>query len=135
MSHRIARMATASASSREGKAIQPDVVSVGFDFDGEFFFIGGTRILKSTKYKNTLKNKKVAIVVDDLEDINPPSPRGIKIYGVADIVIRQGGYTDRKGQLRHHYIRISPKKKWSWGIEESMFVNGRFSVKKMAEKD
>lgn len=37
MSHRLARIATASALSRESKFIQPDVVPVGFDFDGEFF--------------------------------------------------------------------------------------------------
>jgi pyridoxamine 5'-phosphate oxidase family protein len=28
------------------------------------------------------------------------------------------------------YIRISPKKKWSWGIEEPVFVEGRFNVKR-----
>lgn len=72
----------------------------------------------------------MAIVIDDLGDADPPFPRGMRIYGNADIVIRQGGYMDRTGQLQHHYIRINPKKKWSWGIEESMFVNGRFSVKK-----
>lgn len=31
------------------------------------FFIGGTSILKSTKYKNTLRNNNVAIVIDELE--------------------------------------------------------------------
>jgi pyridoxamine 5'-phosphate oxidase family protein len=122
MSHRLARLATVStSSSRENKFIQPDVVPVDLDFDGEFFFIGEMSILKSTKYKNTLKNKKVAIVIDDLGDVDPP--------------FRQDGYTDRRGHLRHHYVRISPKKKWSWGIEEPMFVNGRFSIKKTAEKD
>ena len=136
MSHSLARLATVStSSSRENKFIQPDVVPVDLDFDGEFFFIGEMSILKSTKYKNTLKNKKVAIVIDDLGDVDPPFPRGIRIYGNADIVIRQDGYTDRRGHLRHHYVRISPKKKWSWGIEEPMFVNGRFSIKKTAEKD
>jgi pyridoxamine 5'-phosphate oxidase family protein len=42
---------------------------------------------------------------------------------------------DQAGRSPQHYIRISPKKKWSWGIEEPIFVNGRFSMKKMAEKD
>jgi pyridoxamine 5'-phosphate oxidase family protein len=28
------------------------------------------------------------------------------------------------------YIRISPKKKWSWGIEEPVFIEGRFNLKR-----
>jgi pyridoxamine 5'-phosphate oxidase family protein len=36
-SQRLARIATAAAASSEG-FIQPDVVPVGFDFGGEYFF-------------------------------------------------------------------------------------------------
>lgn len=133
MSQHLARIATASASSQN--FLQPDVVSVRFDFDGEFFYIGETSFSKSTIYKNALKNNKVAIVIDDLGDVDPPSPRGIRIYGDANIVIRQDGNMDQTGHLGHHYIKISPRKKWSWGIEELMFVNGRFSVRRAPEKD
>ena len=49
-------------------------------------------ILKSTKYKNILKNNKVALVIDDLKTINPWDPRGIRIYGIVDTVDRQWGY-------------------------------------------
>jgi pyridoxamine 5'-phosphate oxidase family protein len=28
------------------------------------------------------------------------------------------------------YIRVTPKRKWSWGIEEPIFVEGRFNVKR-----
>ena len=28
------------------------------------------------------------------------------------------------------YIRIKPIKKWSWGIDEPVFVEGKFNVKK-----
>ena len=48
-------------------------------------------ILRSTKYKNVLKNNKVVIVIDDLKSAEPWDPRGIKVYGTADIVNRQGG--------------------------------------------
>jgi pyridoxamine 5'-phosphate oxidase family protein len=120
-SQRLARIATAVAtSSDERGSIQPDVVPVGFDFDG----------LKSTKYKNVLQNNKVAIVIDDLKSVDPWDPRGMKIYGTADIVTRQGGYMDRTGHSNPQYIRISPKKKWSWGIDEPIFVEGRFNVKR-----
>jgi pyridoxamine 5'-phosphate oxidase family protein len=74
-SQRLARIATASsssslASSREG-FIQPDVVPVGFDFDGKYFYVSGMNLLKSTKYKNVQKNPRVALVIDDLKSVNP----------------------------------------------------------------
>lgn len=130
-SQHLTRIATASESSKEGEegSIQPDVVPVGFDFDGDYFYVGGMNLLKSTKYKNVLKNNKVALVIDDLKTIDPWDPRGLKIYGTADIVTRQGGYMDSTGDSNLHYIRITPKKKWSWGIEEPVFVEGKFNVK------
>src|SRR5919106_3459233 len=140
-SQRLARIATAApaASSKQeeqegdGTSIQPDVVPVGFDFDGDFFYISGMNLLKSTKYKNVLRNNKVAIVIDDLKSIDPWDPRGMKIYGTADIVTRQGGYMESTGHSNPQYIRISPKKKWSWGIDEPIFVEGRFNVKRAEE--
>jgi pyridoxamine 5'-phosphate oxidase family protein len=131
-SQRLVRIATASVSSKEEEngSIQPDVVPVGFDFDGEYFYVGGMNIVKSKKYKNVLKNNKVAIVIDDLKSVDPWDPRGMKIYGKADIVTRQGGYMESTGNSNPQYIRINPKKKWSWGIEEPVFVEGRFNVKR-----
>ena len=92
-SQRLARIATAASTQQEG-SVQPDVVPVGFDFDGEYLYVGGMNLLKSTKFRNVLKNNKVAIVVDDLKSIDPWDPRGIRIYGTADIVTRQGGYME-----------------------------------------
>ena len=134
-SQRLARIATASAPtlSEEAGSAQPDVVPVGYDFDGDCFYVGGMNLLRSTKYKNVLHNNKVAIVIDDLKSVDPWDPRGMKIYGTADIVIRQGGYMDRTGHSNPQYIRISPKKKWSWGIDEPIFVEGRFNVKRAEE--
>ena len=82
-SQHLARIATASISSKEGEevSIQPDVVPVGFDFDDHHFYVGGMNLLKSTKYKNVLQNNKVAIVIDDLNSVDPWDPRGMKIYG------------------------------------------------------
>lgn len=50
--------------------------------------------------------------------------------GIADIVTRHGGYMDRTVHPNPRYIRISPKKKWSWGIDEPIFVEGMFNVKR-----
>ena len=127
----IARIATVSTSEEDGnKLMQPDVVPVGFDFDGEYFYVSGMNILKSTKYKNILKNKKVAVMIDDLRTVDPWDPRGIRIYGDADVVNRRGGYMDSTGHSEHTYIRIRPIKKWSWGIDEPVFTGGKFSVKR-----
>jgi pyridoxamine 5'-phosphate oxidase family protein len=71
-------------------------------------------LMKSTKYKNVLKNNKVALVIDDLKSVDPWDPRGMKIYGTADIITRQGGYMDSTGHPNPQYIRITPTKKWSW---------------------
>jgi pyridoxamine 5'-phosphate oxidase family protein len=129
-SQRLARIATAATLTQEEKSIQPDVVPVGFDFDGEYLYVGGMNLLKSTKYRNVLKNDKVAIVVDDLKSIDPWEARGIKVYGTADIITRQGGYMENTDHPNPQYIRITPKKKWSWGVEGPVFVQGKFNVKK-----
>lgn len=128
-SQRLARIATAASTQQEG-SVQPDVVPVGFDFDGEYLYVGGMNLLKSTKFRNVLKNNKVAIVADDLKSIDPWDPRGIRVYGSADIVTRQGGYMENTDQPNPQYIRVNPKKKWSWGVEEPVFVQGKFKVKK-----
>ena len=130
---RIARIATVSLSSSGAdgsRPVQPDVVPVGFDFDGEFLYVSGMNILKSTKYKNVLKNRNVAIVIDDLKTVDSWDPRGIRIYGDADVVTRRGGYIDPSGNSEHHYIRIRPVMKWSWGIDDPVFTNGKFNVKR-----
>ena len=111
-SQRLGRIGTAAAPMPSSKgSVQPDVVPVGFDFDGEYFYIGGINILKSTKYKNVLKNNKVAFVVDDLRTVDPWDPRGIRIYGIADIVTRESGYMNNTNHPRAKYIRIKPYKK------------------------
>lgn len=130
-SQRIARIATVSVSPEDGNMyLQPDVVPVGFDYDDGYFYVSGINILKSTKYKNILKNKKVAVVIDDLKTVDPWDPRGIRIYGDADVVTRQGGYMDQTGHSEHQYIRIRPNKKWSWGIDEPIFSDGKFNAKR-----
>ena len=129
-SQRLARIATAATELLSEESMQPDVVPVGFDFDGDYFYVGGMSILKSRKYKNVLKNNKVALVIDDLKTVDPWDPRGIRIHGTADIVTRKDGYMEGTGHSEATYIRIKPKKKWSWGIDEPVFLEGKFNVKR-----
>jgi pyridoxamine 5'-phosphate oxidase family protein len=127
LSHSIARIATAAeVDSRSinasensfSKIVLPDVVPVGFNFDGEYFYIGGIDMSRSTKYKNIFRNRATALVIDDLKSINPLQHRGIKIYGEAEIAKRQGASLNKIGRFEIVYlIKITPKKKWSWGID------------------
>jgi pyridoxamine 5'-phosphate oxidase family protein len=38
------------------------------------------------------------------------------------------------GHSETQYIRIKPMKKWGWGIDEPVFVEGRFNVKRSEGK-
>ena len=105
-SQRLARIGT---SSRNG---EPDVAPVGFDFDGEYFYVGGYDVTKTLKFKNVKENPKASLVVDDLISVNPWKPRMLKVRGPADIV-------DRKGYVgQGKYIRVKPEHKRSFGIDE-----------------
>ena len=105
-SQRLARIATVSNDR------QPDVTPVGFEFDGTFFYVGGRDITRTRKYRNVKSgNSKVALVVDDLLSVHPWNPRGIRIYGRADFVERQGYVGPGT------YLRIKPEVSWNWNIE------------------
>jgi pyridoxamine 5'-phosphate oxidase family protein len=117
-SQRLARIATVSSQQ------QPDVAPVVFEFDGERFYIGGRQQTTTLKYKNVLNgNRKVALVIDDVASTSPWQPRGLKIHGIAEIVERPGmvGFG--------FYLKITPEKRWSWGIERPVFENGEIVMK------
>lgn len=116
-SQKLARIATVS------KGLQPDVASVGYELEGDKFVIPSLDMERTLKYKNIKNgNLKVALVIDDLESVNPWKPRGIKVYGTAEIVERKGRFD--KGL----YIEITPRKVWSWGIQRPLFAGDRKAV-------
>jgi pyridoxamine 5'-phosphate oxidase family protein len=103
---RIARIATVAPDG------QPSVDAVGFSFDGTLFYVGGFSIQTTHKYKNVVAgNTKVSLIIDDLKSIQPWEPRGIRIYGIAEAVKREGHIGPGI------YLVITPKLTWSWGIE------------------
>jgi pyridoxamine 5'-phosphate oxidase family protein len=101
----LARMATADSEA------QPDVAPVGFEFDGTHFYVSGVNVEKTFKYRNVQANPRVSLVVDDLVSTRPWHVRGVKIHGVAEVVTQEG-YAGPGT-----YIRIKPRRKWSWGID------------------
>jgi pyridoxamine 5'-phosphate oxidase family protein len=123
-SQNLARIATVSSKG------QPDVAPVSFEFDGEYFYVGGLNMTTTLKYKNVVNgNPKVALVFDDLESTEPWNPRGLKLHGRAEIVERRG----RVGE--GPYLRIKPEKYWSWGIERPVFEEGKVVMKKQSLLD
>lgn len=77
-SQRLARIATVSADG------QPDVVPVGFEFDGTHLYVGGIDPARTRKFRNVRAgNTKVALVIDDLPSTDPWTPRYLRIYGDA----------------------------------------------------
>ncbi len=118
---RLARIATVS------KKNLPDVVPVGFEFDGKYFFIGSHNqeiFHRAHKYKNVKDgNNNVALVIDDLESVDPWRPRSIKLYGTAEVV-------DHDGMFGHgKYLRIKPRISWSMGIKGLKIKEGEFRLK------
>jgi len=107
-SHGIARLATV------GEDEQPDVVPVAVEFDGAYFWVGGSgaSVLRTRKVGNVRAGRrKVALVVDDLPSFDPFIARGIRVYGIADSPV------ERMGMVGPGlYLRITPQVSWSWNM-------------------
>jgi pyridoxamine 5'-phosphate oxidase family protein len=98
----LARIATVAADG------QPDVVPVGFEFDGTHFYIGGFDPAKTRRTKNVRAgNTKIALVVDNLASVRPWSPRYVRVYGTAEIVERQTRFGTAP------ILKITPEVSWS----------------------
>jgi pyridoxamine 5'-phosphate oxidase family protein len=97
-----------------GPEAQPDVVPVGFEFDGTVFWVGGSgdSVLRTRKFRNIQAgNHKVALVADDLVSFDPFIARGIRVYGDA------AGPVERTGMVGPgFYLRITPSISWSWNM-------------------
>ena len=113
-SQRLARLATVSADG------QPDVVPVGFEFDGRDLYIGGMDPVRTRKFRNVRAGStKVALVIDDLLSTSPWTPRSLRIYGDAELVERQGRFGPAT------YMRITPTVSWSFNLEGTPFDHDR----------
>jgi pyridoxamine 5'-phosphate oxidase family protein len=106
-SQRLARVATVGPDG------QPDVTPVGYQFDGKRLYVGGRNPAKTRKFRNVRSgNTKVALVIDDLVSVNPWTVRGVRIYGDAELVVRDEGQFGPG-----HYMRITPTVSWSWNLD------------------
>jgi pyridoxamine 5'-phosphate oxidase family protein len=121
---RLGRLAT----SDPGGA--PHVVPVGFRVseDGDAIFVGGHGFAGSKKYRDLKANAKVAIVIDDLVSVNPWTPRGIEVRGIAELHESGGAAKFGRG-WDEAWARIVPERVNSWGIEAPAFTEGSRSAR------
>ena len=109
-SQRLARIATVDSGG------QPDVVPVGFEFDGTHFYVGGMDPAKTRKFRNVQAgNEKVALVVDDLVSTDPWTPRFLRLYGTVELIERPGQFGPAL------YMKITPVTSWSWNLDGKPF--------------
>ncbi len=119
---RLARMATVSKNG------QPDLVAVGFEYDGTYFWVGSHSqeiFFRTRKYKNVSSGRsKVSLIVDDLESVAPWHPRFVRVNGTAEVMDHNGIFGPGK------YLRITPKVTWSSGIAGLELKEGEVWFKK-----
>jgi pyridoxamine 5'-phosphate oxidase family protein len=100
---RLGRVATV------GSCGTPRVAPVGWSYNAEHYSIdiGGRRFEQTKKYRDVQRSGRAAIVIDDLDSVDPWRPRGIEIRGYAQVV-------DDPAPM----IRIYPDRVVSWGLTE-----------------
>ena len=101
---RLGRIATVGADGT------PHVVPVGWIYNAarDTIDVGGYELEQSKKFRDVVRNGRVAIVIDDLESTDPWRPRGIEIRGSADAIARPTPL-----------IQIHPERIVSWGLGQA----------------
>ena len=104
---------------------QPHAVAVSFRYNAQLdtIDIGGHDFARRKKYRDVQRNPRVALIVDDLQSVNPWRPQGIEVRGEAE-VLRSGGEVLGPG-FDPEMFRIRPRRIVSWGIMGNMVPAGR----------
>lgn len=104
---------------------QPHAVAVSFRYNAQLdtIDIGGHDFAKRKKYRDVQRNPRVALIVDDLQSVNPWRPQGIEVRGEAE-VLSSGGEALGPG-FSPDMFRIRPRRIVSWGIMGSVVPAGR----------
>jgi pyridoxamine 5'-phosphate oxidase family protein len=85
----------------------PHVVPVGWIYNAatETIDVSGHELEQTKKFRDVVRNGRGAIVIDDLESIDPWRPRGVEIRGRGEAIARPTPL-----------IRIHPERIVSWGL-------------------
>ena len=104
---------------------QPHVVPVSFRYNAQSdtIDIGGHDFARRKKYQDVQRNPRVALIVDDLQSVNPWRPQGIEVRGEAE-VLTSGGEALGPG-FAPEMFRLRARRIVSWGIMGNMVPAGR----------
>jgi pyridoxamine 5'-phosphate oxidase family protein len=95
---------------------QPDAVPVGIEYDGRYFWVGGSEPERTRKFLNVAAgNDKIVLLWDDLASTAPWTPRFLRVYGTGELVRHSGMFGTRT------YLRVTPTVSWSWNLEARPF--------------
>jgi pyridoxamine 5'-phosphate oxidase family protein len=85
----------------------PHVVPVGWIYNAarDTIDVGGNDLERTKKFRDVEHAGRAAIVIDDLESVDPWRPRGIEVRGRAEAI-----------KLPTPLIRIHPERIVSWGL-------------------
>src|SRR5581483_52761 len=100
----LGRLATVGADGT------PHVVPVGWIYNAvsDTIDIGGHELEQTKKFRDVARSGRAAIVIDDLESVDPWRPRGIEVRGRGEAI-----------SLPTPLIRVHPERIVSWGIGQS----------------
>jgi pyridoxamine 5'-phosphate oxidase family protein len=85
----------------------PHVVPVGWIYNAarDAIDVGGRELQRTKKFRDVARAGRVAIVIDDLESLDPWRPRGIEVRGRGEAI-----------PLPTPLIRVHPERIVSWGL-------------------
>jgi pyridoxamine 5'-phosphate oxidase family protein len=100
--HQLGRIATVGADGT------PHVVPVSWIYNAarDAIDVGGHNLEGSKKFRDVARTGRAAIVIDDLESVDPWRPRAIEVRGRGEAIA-----------LPTPLIRIYPERIVSWGLE------------------
>jgi pyridoxamine 5'-phosphate oxidase family protein len=100
----LGRVATVGANGT------PHVVPVAFIYNAvrDTIDIGGHELEQTKKFRDVVRTRRAAIVIDDLQSTDPWRPRGIEVRGRGEAIA-----------LPTPLIRIHPQRIVSWGVDRA----------------
>ena len=101
-------------------------MGVFYDPETETIVIGGAGDMPaSKKFRDAQRTPDVAVVVDDLETVDPWAPRGIEVRGRAETLTQGGEEVGRRlgagFAFNPAWIRIHPRRILAWGLDTGSF--------------
>ena len=85
--------------------------------------VGGHDFATRKKYRDALRNPKVAFVVDEIVSVSPWRVRGIEVRGMVEVL--DTGGTELGPGFAPEMFRILPKRIVSWGVGEQISSSSR----------